>query len=129
MLVLVFSLCVGLISCENFNNPGDDNPGASNPDGDNQNTNQPFNVDLAGCVANIGNATALGISKKAKASATPMASYGTNKTGIRPLSYNTFSKTIYYQITVDENGVPKAVNSETYVAPERNVITLQPLNK
>ena len=41
----------------------------------------------------------------------------------------TISKTIYYQITVDENGVPKVVNPETYVAPEQTVISLQPLNK
>jgi hypothetical protein len=41
----------------------------------------------------------------------------------------TISSTLYYQIVVDENGVPKSVNSETYVAPERDVITMQPLNK
>jgi hypothetical protein len=40
----------------------------------------------------------------------------------------TISSTIYYQIVVDENGVPTSVNSETYVAPERDVITMQPLN-
>ena len=64
-LILTFSLCIGLISCGNTNNSNDDNPSANNPGGDNPNPNKPFNVDLAGYVANIGNATALGISKKA----------------------------------------------------------------
>ena len=82
-LILTFSLCVGLISCGNSNIPGGNNPSADNPGGDNPHPNKPFNVDLAGYVANIGNATALGISKKAKASATPMASYGTNNSGIQ----------------------------------------------
>ena len=80
-LVLMFSMCISLISCANSNNPSGDNPSTSNP----------FNVDLAGYVANIGNATALGISKKAKASATPMASCGTNNFGVQLLSYSTLS--------------------------------------
>lgn len=42
--------------------------------------------------------------------------------------YTTFTETIFYKIISDENGNPKAV-SETYVAPEREVITLQPINK
>jgi hypothetical protein len=42
--------------------------------------------------------------------------------------YTTFTETIFYKIISDENGNPKAV-SETYVAPERETITLQPLNK
>ena len=41
----------------------------------------------------------------------------------------TVTQTVYYKVIVDENGIPKAVNSETYVAPEQTVITLQPLNK
>ena len=90
-LVLTFSVCFGLISCDNTNNPSNDNPTANTPGGDNPNTNKPFNVDLAGYVANIGNATALGISKKAKASISPMASYGTNHSGIQLLSYTTLS--------------------------------------
>ena len=43
--------------------------------------------------------------------------------------YTTFTETVFYKIIVDENGVPKAVNSETYVAPEQEVVTLQPINK
>lgn len=42
--------------------------------------------------------------------------------------YTTFTETIFYKIISDENGNPKAV-SETYVAPEKEVITLQPINK
>ena len=90
-LILTFSVCFGLISCDNTNNPSNDNPTANTPGGDNPNTNKPFNVDLAGYVANIGNATALGISKKAKSSASTMASYGTNHSGIQLLSYNTLA--------------------------------------
>ena len=41
--------------------------------------------------------------------------------------YTTFTETIFYKIISDNNGNPKAV-SETYVAPEREVITLQPIN-
>ena len=73
VLAMTFSLCIGLISCGNSNNPSDDNPSGDNSSGDNPNTNKPFNVDLAGYVANIGNATALGISKKAKASASSLS--------------------------------------------------------
>ena len=96
-LVLMLSICISLISCGNSNNPSGDNPSTSNPsgdnpstsspNGDNPSTNKPFNVDLAGYVANIGNATALGISKKAKAGTSPMAAYGTNNSGIQLLSY------------------------------------------
>jgi hypothetical protein len=42
--------------------------------------------------------------------------------------YTTFTETIFYKIISDDNGNPKAV-SETYVAPEKEVITLQPINK
>ena len=42
--------------------------------------------------------------------------------------YTTFTETVFYKIILDENGAPQVV-SETYVAPEREVITLQPLNK
>jgi hypothetical protein len=41
----------------------------------------------------------------------------------------TLTQTIYYQIIIDENNIPRAVNTETYVAPEKEVITLQPINK
>jgi hypothetical protein len=41
----------------------------------------------------------------------------------------TLTQTVYWKIIIDENGVPQAVNSETYVAPEKEVITLQPINK
>jgi hypothetical protein len=43
--------------------------------------------------------------------------------------YTTFTETVFYKIIVDENGAPKAVNSETYVAPEQEIVTLQPINK
>ena len=89
-LVLTFSMCFSLISCGNTNNPSDDNSTANNPSDDNP-AQEPFSVDLAGYVANIGNATALGISKKAKASATPMASSRTNNSGIKLLSYSTLT--------------------------------------
>ena len=39
------------------------------------------------------------------------------------------TETAYYKIIFDENGNPKAVNSKTHVAPERETITLQPINK
>lgn len=42
--------------------------------------------------------------------------------------YTTFTETVFYKIILDENGTPQVV-SETYVAPEREIITLQPLNK
>jgi hypothetical protein len=41
----------------------------------------------------------------------------------------TLTETVYWKIIIDENGVPQAVNSETYIAPEKEVITLQPINK
>lgn len=82
-LVLTFSCCFGLISCNNTSDPAGDNPPSDDP------PSEPFSVDLAGCVANIGNATALGISKKAKASASPVSSNGKSYYGIKLLSYNT----------------------------------------
>ncbi len=42
--------------------------------------------------------------------------------------YTTFSETVFYKLIIDENGIPAVVNSETYVAPERETITLQPIN-
>jgi hypothetical protein len=41
----------------------------------------------------------------------------------------TLTQTIYYQIVIDENNIPRAVNTENYVAADREVITLQPINK
>ena len=104
-LILTFSLCVGLISCGNSNTPGGDNPSAD----------KPFNVDLAGYVANIGNATALGISKKAKASASPMAYYGTNSSGIQLLSYNTLASD---KDTEDKNYIVMSTTDYDANAPE-----------
>ena len=43
--------------------------------------------------------------------------------------YTTLTETVFYNVVTDKNGVPIAVNSETYLAPEQAVITLQPINK
>jgi hypothetical protein len=43
--------------------------------------------------------------------------------------YTTFTETIFYKVIVDENGLPQIVNSKTYIAPEQEVVTLQPINK
>jgi hypothetical protein len=40
----------------------------------------------------------------------------------------TLTETVFYQVIVGEDGRPKIV-SENYVAPEKQTITLQPLNK
>lgn len=81
MISIVCSLCVGLISC---NKPDDDPP-----------TNDPFIVDLEGYVANIGNATALGISKKSSTGTAPIAFYpkansdfGIQRLSTIPLAFN-----------------------------------------
>ena len=129
-LILTFSLCIGLISCGNTNNsnddnpsgnnPGSDNPSANNPSGDNPSSdnpseNNPFIVDLAGYVANIGNATALGISKKEKASASPMASYGTKNSGVQLLSFNTLASD---KDTEDKNYIVMSTTDYDANAPE-----------
>jgi len=59
-LSFTFSLCIGLISCGGSNNPSGNNPGTNNS-GDNNSPSEQFSVDLTGYVANIGNATAIGI--------------------------------------------------------------------
>ena len=41
----------------------------------------------------------------------------------------TFTETIYYRIVLDENNTPSVVNSKTYVAPAKDVVTLYPINK
>ena len=127
VLAMTFSLCIGLISCGNSNNPGgdnpsannpgDDNPSADNPGGDNPSADKPFSVDLAGYVANIGNATALGISKKAKASVSPMASYGTKNSGVQLLSYNTLASD---KDTEDKNYIVMSTTDYDANAPETN---------
>jgi len=124
-LILTFSLCVGLISCGNSNtpggnnpsadNPGGNNPSADNPGGNNPSADKPFSVDLAGYVANIGNATALGISKNAKTSASPMAYYGTNSSGIQLLSYNTLASD---KDTEDKNYIVMSTTDYDANAPE-----------
>lgn len=43
--------------------------------------------------------------------------------------YTSFTETVLYKIIYDESGNLKAVNSATYIAPELNVVTLQPLNR
>ena len=121
---LIFSMCFGLISCANTNNPSDDNSTANNPSDDNSTANnpsgnnpaqEPFSVDLAGYVANIGNATALGISKKTKTSASPMASYGTNNSGIQLLSYSTLASD---KDTEDKNYIVMSTTDYDANAPE-----------
>lgn len=107
-------MCFSLISCDNTNNPSDDNPTANNPSDDNP-AQEPFSVDLAGYVANIGNATALGISKKAKTSASPMASYGTNNSGIQLLSYSTLASD---KDTEDKNYIVMSTTDYEANSPE-----------
>lgn len=79
-LVMVLALSVNLASCKK-NNPSDNNPANEPP------VNEPFSIDLAGYVANIGNATALGISKRTTSSTSPVAAFGKNNSGIQLLSY------------------------------------------
>lgn len=78
MLTLMF--CVGLTAC------GD--TGSSN--GNNNPSHKPFNVDLAGYVANIGTAKALGISKEVSSRVSPMSTLNTNS-GIQLLSYTSLA--------------------------------------
>lgn len=111
---LTFPMCFGLISCGNTNNPSDDNPTANNPSDDNP-EQEPFRVDLAGYVANIGNATALGISKKTKSSASPMASYRTSSSSIKLLSYNTLASN---EDTGDRNYIVMSTTNYDANAPE-----------
>ena len=115
VLVMTFSLCVGLISCGNSNTADGDKTSTNNPGDDSPNTSKPFNVDLAGYVANIGNATAIGISKKAKANVSPVASYETNKSGIQLLSYNTLASG---KDTEDKNYIVMSTTDYDANAPE-----------
>lgn len=118
-LVLTFSLCIGLISCgntnnSNYDNSSENNPGGDDPNGDNS-ASKPFIVDLEGYVANIGNATALGISKKAKASASPVASYGTKNSGVQLLSFNTLASD---KDTEDKNYIVMSTTDYDANSPE-----------
>lgn len=40
----------------------------------------------------------------------------------------TITETVYYKVTVGEDGKPNVVDSK-YISPERDIITLQPINK
>ena len=86
MLSLVLSLCIGLISCGGNETP-DNNQDNNNPNGNDPEASTRLNMDLTGYVANIGNATALGISRQKKNGASPVASLETGKSDIKPLSY------------------------------------------
>ncbi|MBQ8434048.1 MAG: hypothetical protein IJX23_04505, partial [Clostridia bacterium] len=72
VLALVFSMCMVFVACEQPENPDDDNTGTTPPDDDGEKV-EPFSVDLAGYVANIGNATALGISNATNTGTNPKA--------------------------------------------------------
>ena len=39
------------------------------------------------------------------------------------------SQTIYYQVVLDEENVPVVVDIDKYIAPEKEIITLQPINR
>lgn len=41
----------------------------------------------------------------------------------------TVEETIYYKITLSEQGEPQIVNTETYIAPNQKNLILQPINK
>ena len=82
MLMLMF--CVGLTACGDTGSSKGNNPTTNNPTYDYP-TPEPFSVDLAGYVANIGNAKALGISKENSQNVSPMSTNNTNL-GIQLLS-------------------------------------------
>ena len=86
-MTLALSTCLGLVSCENTDQSGDKKPDAGNSDMGDGGESKPFSVDLAGYVANIGNATALGISSESKENTSEKASYNVYdiETGV-PLS-------------------------------------------
>lgn len=83
-LILTASLCIGFASCAGNQGPHDQI--TKDPNGSNSKPTRPFKVDLAGYVANIGNATALGISDTVGANASPAAVYGKDGTGVQLLS-------------------------------------------
>ena len=103
---VILSLVIGLLSCGGAGNTGgeggsgeDSSGGAGNAGGSDgegsgggsengEGEAKPFEVDLSGYVANIGNATALGISR-AQGSATAYAAKGS---GALPVSYATSAK-------------------------------------
>ena len=83
-LIMMLSLCMVLISCNNNDNSDsndqNENNLSDNVSNDSNSPDELFNVDLAGYVANIGNATAIGISQKASSAVSP-AAYGRAKSG------------------------------------------------
>lgn len=85
-IILMLMFCIGLTACgDNGSSNDNNNPSANNPSEDNPSP-EPFNVDLAGYVANIGTAKALGISKEVSTSVSSMSTRNTNL-GIQLLSY------------------------------------------
>ena len=84
-IILMLMFCIGLTACgENGSSNGNNHSSANNP------SPEPFNVDLAGYVANIGTAKALGISKEVNSSISPMSTRNINS-GIQLLSYTPLS--------------------------------------
>ncbi len=117
--ILMLSLCAGLISCNINQTSNDDNQNDNdsndNSNEDNQNNNdssggnsdvddsnkdeldgddnsslnEPFKVNLSGCIANITNATALGISRKSNSGASTVSVNCKSSSGIQFLSATT----------------------------------------
>ena len=120
-LMLFFSMCMVLVACEQPENPDDDNTGTTPPDDDGEKV-EPFSVDLAGYVANIGNATALGISHTTNTGTTPkararasMMPTDTNKMGGRVLRGDTSPTDKNSQ---DKNYIVMSTTSYDANAPE-----------
>ena len=89
-IILMLVFCVGLTACSDTSSSnGNNNPGTNNPSDDNP-TCEPFNVDLAGYVANIGTAKALGISKEVSSGVSPLSTRNTNS-DIQLLSYTSLA--------------------------------------
>ena len=100
---------------QSTNKPNDNNQSTNKPNNDNKNETPHFSVDLEGYVANIGNATALGIAKEAKSSIAPMAAYGKNNYSIQFLSYNTLASD---KDTEDKNYIVMSTTDYDANAPE-----------
>ncbi len=129
-IIMAFSFCAGLISCSNNgNNSEGNNQAGNNPDGNDPPSSEPFFVDLAGYVANIGSATALGISKNAKSQVSPVAYCRRSNSKIQLLSHSTLASennsknknyivmsTIQYDANApeaDESGLTKVTFTKT----------------
>jgi len=91
LLTLTFAACIGLVSCMGNTNTNGDNHDGGDTGGDNPPANEPFVVNLAGYVANISNATALGISKNTGSTVSPVAAYDRANSATQLLSISTLS--------------------------------------